>query len=335
MTQTLEQRCKDLIVDLGLGRIAEITSIVPLTGGVASDIARVAVGEAQYCVKFALPKLKVAADWRAPVHRNAAEYAWLQVAADILPQNAVQLFGRSDTAHGFAMEFVTGAGVYLWKARMLAGSAPKGEAAIVGDMIGRIHAASTAPAFNKAPFQNHDDFRALRIEPYLTFTASAHPEVAGQLNALAAMLYDSSAVLVHGDVSPKNILFRDGGAIVLDAECATMGDASFDTAFCLNHLVLKSVHIPETRRALLAEIGAFWSAYAPHVTWEPQAQLEGRVARLLPALMLARVDGKSPVEYLDEAERAQVRGLALSLIEQPASTLSAVVERLTTGLKET
>ncbi|MBM1689512.1 phosphotransferase family protein [Sulfitobacter geojensis] len=334
MTQTLEQKCKDLIVDLNLGRSDEIASIVPLTGGVASDIASVVVGKTQYCVKFALPKLKVAADWRAPVHRNAAEYAWLQVAADIVPQSAVQLFGRSEQAHGFAMEYVTGNQVYLWKARLLAGAAPKGEAAVVGDMIGRIHAASSARGFDRTPFQNRDDFRALRIEPYLTFTARSHPDVAGQLNALAGMLYGSSAVLVHGDVSPKNILFRDGGAIILDAECATMGDASFDPAFCLNHLVLKSVHIPERRSELLAEVGAFWSAYAAHVTWEPTDVLGGRIARLLPALMLGRVDGKSPVEYLDEAERAQVRALAISLIKEPSSTLSKVVERLTTGLKE-
>lgn len=335
MTQSLEKKCKDLIVALGLGGIDEITSITALTGGVASDIASIEVGGVQYCVKFALPKLKVAADWRAPVHRNAAEYAWLQVAAKVVPQCAVQLFGRSEAAHGFAMEFVTGDNVYLWKARMLGGAAPEGEAAIVGDMIGRIHAASTAETFDGTPFQNHDDFRDLRIEPYLTFTAQSHPDIAGQLNALAEMLYDCSAVLVHGDVSPKNILFRDKGAIILDAECATMGDASFDPAFCLNHLVLKSVHIPQRRSALLSEIGAFWSAYTAHVSWEPLDKLEGRIALLLPALMLGRVDGKSPVEYLDEVERTQVRGLAISLIEQPASTLSEVVERLTIDLKET
>lgn len=339
MTQSLEQKCKHLIVDLGLGDADKISSITPLTGGVASDIASVEVEGVQYCVKFALPKLKVAADWRAPVHRNAAEYAWLQVAAKVVPQSAVQLFGRSQAAHGFAMEFVTGENVYLWKARMLDGAAPQGEAAIVGDMIGRIHAASSAETsaetFDRTPFQNHDDFRDLRIEPYLTFTAQSHPNIAGQLSELAEMLYNSSAVLVHGDVSPKNILFRDGGAIILDAECATMGDASFDPAFCLNHLVLKSVHIPQRRSALLSEIGAFWSAYAVHVDWESRDDLQGRIARLLPALMLGRVDGKSPVEYLEEAERAQVRDLAISLIEQPASTLSEVVERLTTCLKET
>ena len=50
-------------------------------GGVSSDIYRVDAGGQTLCVKRALPKLKVAADWRAPVERNAYEAAWLRLAA--------------------------------------------------------------------------------------------------------------------------------------------------------------------------------------------------------------------------------------------------------------
>ncbi|WP_300514958.1 aminoglycoside phosphotransferase family protein [Aliiroseovarius sp.] len=311
-----------------------MTEVEPLTGGVASDIAMVAKKNRRFCVKFALPKLKVAADWHAPVHRNAAEYAWLKVAADLLPESAVQLFGRSEEQHGFAMEFLDGDDVYLWKASLLAEAPDQGEAARVADMIGRIHAASSKPGFDAAPFQNRDDFRALRIEPYLTYTAGNHPDLAEPIGALEAMLYDSQQVLVHGDVSPKNILFRTGGPVLLDAECATMGDASFDPSFCLNHLVLKAVHLPGSRGRLLADVGRFWNAYAQHIGWEPAQDLEARICRLLPALMLGRVDGKSPVEYLDETERAQVRRIAISLICEPTDRLDAFVKRVASELKE-
>lgn len=266
----------------------------PLTGGVASDIARVDLPGRSVCVKFALPRLKVAADWRAPVHRNAAEYAWLKVAAEVCPDSAVALFGRSGAQHGFAMEYLSGRDVYLWKAALLAGRAPRGEAAAVAGVLGRIHGASAAAGFDRAPFMNRDDFHALRIEPYLVQAARVHGDLAAPLEALAAMLYDSAQVLVHGDVSPKNILMRGSGPVLLDAECATMGDASFDVAFCLNHLVLKAAHLPACRAAFLDEIGAFWAAYRDHVTWEAETALEARVCRLLPALMLARIDGKSP-----------------------------------------
>lgn len=322
----LEARCAALAEALSLG--APVRRVVPLIGGVASDIARVDLGDGTLCMKFALPKLRVAEDWHAPVHRNAAEYAWLEVAGRIAPEAVPRLYGRSEPLYGFAMEFLEGPDVRLWKARLLAGVPDDGQAAAVGDVLGRIHAASAVPGFDAAPFHNMADFVALRIEPYLTFSARRHPDRAEALTALARIQVEGGRVLVHGDVSPKNILLRGGRPILLDAECATMGDASFDPAFCLNHLALKAVHLPAARTGLLAAIGAFWSAYAPHVGWEAPAALEARVARLLPGLMLARVDGKSPVEYLTDAGRGRVRDLARGLLVNPPPTLADLGEYL-------
>ncbi len=306
-----------------------------MTGGVASDIARVDLPGRSVAVKFALPKLKVAADWRAPVHRNAAEYAWLQVAARVAPGVAPKLYGRSEDLHGFALEFITGDDVWLWKSGLLDGRRDTGQAALVGDLLGRIHAASAEPGFDRAPFANRDDFHAIRLEPYLLYTAQAHPDDAERLTRLAADLYKAETVLVHGDVSPKNILFRDAGPVLLDAECATMGDASFDLAFCLNHLAIKSLHLPETRDDLLASVLRLWGGYRPHVTWEDATALEARVCALLPALMLARVDGKSPVEYLDEAGQGRLRALALALLPSPPRTLTEFTEQIARRLEET
>lgn len=321
MATEIWQRCAALIEELGLGHATDVLDVRPLTGGVASDIAMVTLPGQKLCVKFALPKLKVAADWHAPVHRNAAEYAWLRVAAAQFPETAIRLYGRSDTAHGFAMEYLEGHDVYLWKAALLAGEADRGEARQVADLLGRIHARSARADFDSAPFQNRDDFRALRIEPYLNFTATIHPDLAAPLTALAHQLYQNAQVLVHGDVSPKNILLRSGAPVILDAECATMGDPCFDLAFCLNHLLLKAIHLPASRAGLLDAVGGFWRAYAPHVSWEDPDGLQARVAALLPALMLARVDGKSPVEYLTPGEQAVVRNLTPGLIRDPLTHL--------------
>lgn len=330
----LHERCAALIEELGIAQKGAVSAIVPLTGGVASDIARVDVGDRSLCVKFALPKLKVSADWHAPVHRNAAEYAWLEVAAAVCPEASVKLFGRSATQHGFAMEFLDGREVYLWKSALLDEASSRGEAKLVGDMLGRIHAASASEDFDRSTFHNRDDFYALRIEPYLTFTAQAHPLVAPALNELAEMLYASDQILVHGDVSPKNIVFRAAGPVLLDAECATMGDASFDPSFCINHLVLKAIHLAGSRDRLLADIGRFWVSYSKHITWETTCELEARICRLVPALMLGRIDGKSPVEYLDDSERDCVRRLAIALISTPVPTLSDLTTSIDTYLKE-
>jgi len=331
-TPDLDSRCRRLVAELGLADAAAVQRVVPLTGGVASDIAMIDLGTTRLCAKFALPKLRVAADWFAPVHRNAAEHAWLTFAAHVVPAAVPRLHGRSAALQGFAMDYLEGAGIYLWKTAMLEGATGCGEAAAVGDVLGRVHAASAAAGFDPGPFRNRDDFRALRLEPYLSFTASRHPDLAAQIGALEQMLYRADRVLVHGDVSPKNILIRDGAPVLLDAECATMGDASFDPAFCMNHLVLKAIHLPQSRSALLAAAVDFWGAYRRHALWEDATALEARVAALLPALMLARVDGKSPVEYLQELQRAQVRDVARRLIVAPAATLSETMATIARGL---
>lgn len=330
----LEARSRSLAVELGLLPDPNTPiQVSALTGGVASDIALVEFGDRRLCMKFALAKLRVAAPWYAPVHRNGAEYAWLKVAAGWRPDNMPMLFGRSQALQGFAMEFIEGADVYLWKDALLAEAPDRGEAAMVGDLLGALHAASTADGFDATPFQNHDDFWALRLEPYLSFTATQHPDVAPQLNWLAEALRDASDVLVHGDVSPKNILMRKSGPVILDAECATMGSASFDPAFCLNHLLLKSVHLPASREKLLASALRFWEMYAAHINWEAASTLEARVCALLPCLFLARVDGKSPVEYLDEHGRSTVRHLALALIEERHTKLADIVSSVSEKLR--
>lgn len=325
---SFEERCARLLADLGIAGVGDIRSVRVLTGGVASDIGVVDLGTRKLCVKFALPKLKVAADWRAPVSRNAAEYAWLAFAGHVVPDAVPALYGHSVREQGFAMEYLEGGDLYLWKTAMLAGEAPAGEAERVADALGRIHAASTGEGFDPAPFRNADDFEAIRIEPYLRATARAHPALADRIAPVADGLYAARRVLVHGDVSPKNILMRDGRPVLLDAECATMGDPAFDVAFCLNHLLLKALHLPAMRRALLGEVGAFWRTYARHVGWEAPEAVEARTTVLLPILFLARVDGKSPVEYLDAAEQDRVRQLAIPFIEAPAPDLARLVETI-------
>lgn len=328
-----EQKCKDIIVDLGLGIADDVKNIKGLTGGVASDIAVLEVKDKRYCVKCALARLKVAAVWEAPVRRNKAEYRWLEIAGEIDPTIVPKLFGRSEIYNGFVMEFLKPDTTYLWKTALLAGEKPEGEALSVAKALVKIHAASAKQDFNREGFDNRDDFKALRLEPYLSFTATAHPDIADRLNELAARCYQSKTALVHGDISPKNIMFRDNAPILLDAECATMGDPAFDVAFCLNHLVLKSIHLPHMAHLYLAEAEAFWQAYAAKVDWEPVSDLEGRIATLLPALMLARVDGKSPVEYLNDQTQQTVRDIALPLIKTAEPHLEGVLTAITNRIE--
>jgi Ser/Thr protein kinase RdoA (MazF antagonist) len=130
---------------------------------------------------------------------------------------------------------------------------------------------------------------------------------------------------VHGDVSPKNILVGPNGPIFLDAECAWYGDPAFDLAFCLNHLLLKCLWTPPAAPGFLNCFEVLAKAYLAGVVWELRGALEARSARLLPGLLLARVDGKSPVEYLNaETDKDRVRRVARALLAAPARRLNEV-----------
>ena len=121
--------------------------------------------------------------------------------------------------------------------------------------------------------------------------------------------------------STKNILINGtSGALILDAECAWYGDPAFDLAFVLNHLVLKSVHRPDAAIALRAAIMALLEARAAADAPAQAMGVQHRAAALLPALLLARIDGKSPVEYLtDPDKKAVVHAIARRFLLAPAA----------------
>jgi len=325
MSDSLDNRCRDLLVDLELIERADSIEVVSLTGGVSSEIARVTAGSDSYCTKFALAKLKVEADWRAPVHRNAAEYNWLKFTSKICPQNVPNLYGRSIALNGFAMGFVSGNDVRLWKADLFSNGVNLSDIAAVASVLGEIHQASARADFDCSAFDNMQDFYALRLEPYFASLVEKHPNLSAQISNLIALQQETQPALIHGDVSPKNIMFKGDVPIFLDAECATMGDPAFDVGFCLNHLLLKAVHMPHRAGDFIDAAGHFWNVYTSYIDWEDPAECQRRLAVLLPAFLLARIDGKSPVEYLSEQARNRVRNFALPNIETPLASLAKLI----------
>jgi aminoglycoside phosphotransferase (APT) family kinase protein len=223
------------------------------------------------------------------------------------------------------MEYLEPADYPLWKVELAAGRADPSFAMQVGERLARIHSATAGNAKLAARFSTDASFHAIRLEPYLLATARRHPDLADRLCALAERTAANRYCLVHGDVSPKNLLVGPQGPVFLDAECAWYGDPAFDAAFCLNHLLLKCLWVPAARTGFLACFDAFSAGYLGGASWEPRAELEARIANLLPGLLLARVDGKSPVEYLNaEADKKRVRTAARALLESPPATLAEV-----------
>jgi len=297
----------------------------PLDGGVSSDISVFDTPDGPICIKRALSKLKVAADWRAPVERNHYEAEWMRVVGKIDARLVPKLLGE-DREHGwFAMEYLPPAQYPLWKAQLRDGEIDPAFAAQVGAAVVRIHSATAGRAEIAKRFATDHIFFPIRLEAYLLAAAEKHPDHASALRALVEVTGRTKRALVHGDVSPKNILRGPTGPVFLDAECAWYGDPAFDLAFCLNHMLLKCLWRPQHARAYLQSFDALYQSYLQGVDWEPATQIEERTARLLPGLFLARVDGKSPVEYItEEAVKQRVRKVALPLLQTPPTRLAQV-----------
>ena len=280
-----------------------------LSGGVSSEIWKVG----NVCVKRALPRLRTAQLWEAPVERNRYERLWLEAAGKAAPGAAPRVLAADDAAGVFAMQYLP---LPVWKERLRQGDARPAFAAKVGATLAAIHSATAGRAEVAARFATDAIFHSIRLEPYLVATGRAHGDLEQIFQSLVDRTANTKVCLVHGDVSPKNILVADHGPIFLDAECAWYGDPAFDLAFCLNHLLLKCLWTPSARAAFLDCFDSLSSAYLRGVPFE---DVEKRTASLLPALLLARIDGKSPVEYLTDQQKQVVRNIARELIPTATS----------------
>lgn len=311
--ETVEADIIEALRGAGLAGEGEIV-LQPLTGGVSCDVWKVETPSGPVVVKRPLPQLRVAAEWLAPVERGTSEVRWLRRARGVDPHIAPEVLAELPTGHAFAMRFLPGCPV--WKDELMAGRVDAGFAAQVGKGIVAVHAATAYNDGDRADFPNDEMFRALRVDPFLLYVAQHDVELAPALTALAGDLAARKIALVHGDVSPKNILVSADGPVFLDAECAVYGDPAFDLAFCTTHLLLKSIWSGDAR--LNEAAAALVAAYRAGIDWEDAGDVLLRAGRLTAALLLARVEGKSPAPYLTDPDHKHiVRDQARALIRAP------------------
>ena len=314
-----------MLCELNLAGDGDEIHVQMLTGGVSSNIFRIDLQSGPACVKQALPKLKVEKEWYVPTNRVLAEIDWLTAAARIVPGNVPRILGADRVRGAFVMEFL--AGLPNWKVKLLAGHVEQSVGIQVASVLAQMHQSTAADPNIAREFAQDANFYALRLEPYLLEAARVHPDLAVQLTCLVETTKSTRLALVHGDISPKNILLRGDSPILLDAECAWYGDPAFDLAFLLNHTLLKSVHVPDCASAFEDLYLNIVATYMQRVSWEDPCGFDERCARLLPGLLLARIDGKSPVEYLAQVDRARIRVAARALVLQPPSTLGDLLAK--------
>jgi 5-methylthioribose kinase len=198
-----------------------------------------------------------------------------------------------------------------WKDELLAGRVDDDVARQVGRLVGTWHRATSNDPGVVARFDQPLAFTQLRVDPYYRTVASRCPDVAAPVHAAADAMLAHRECLVHGDLSPKNVLVGDGRVWIIDFEVAHLGDPAFDVAFLLSHLWLKSVHGAAPPAVLSSCAAAFAEGYSAAHTLPPT----DRVGVHTGCLVMARVDGKSPVEYLTGDERDVARRLGRALLD--------------------
>lgn len=297
-----------------------------LEGGVASDVAIVRDAQGhEIVIKQALPRLKVAADWRCDPARSSQEVAALRTAPALIGGDSVPRVLWVDPAqHRFAMERID-PGLENWQSQLMAGKVSLATAARVGELLGQLQYQSARAPQLAEPFGNREFFERLRIEPFFHRSAAKNPQARAAIEHVIELLRSPGQVLVHGDYSPKNMLVRDDRAVILDWEVVHWGDPRFDVAFCLTHLWLSGCRAGQNRNLYREACSAFSVGYAQHGV---VAGADQATTALIACLVLARLDGDSPVNYLDDLDVNGLRQTALRLLHGPAPPWAAMFDEL-------
>lgn len=304
-------------------------SITVLAGGVSNRTVLVEFSSGEsWVVKQALPKLRVAVDWFSDpgrVHHEALGLRWLEKLAP--PGSITPLLFEDCDNYLLAMEAVPEPHEN-WKTMLLTGRLEEDHIEQFGRLLGTIHRGGYEHRSETARvFENRSIFESLRLEPYYGYSAEQVPEASSFLWTLTGDTLSRRDTLVHGDYSPKNVLVREESLILLDHEVIHFGEPAFDLGFSLTHLLSKAHHLPEKREAFANAAQLYWATYYEEVKALPWTEdLEERAVRHTLGCLLARVAGRSPLEYLDEDELACQREAVLELMTDSPGNVPELVD---------
>jgi 5-methylthioribose kinase len=306
----------------GLIAAGESPRIETLPGGVSSRTVLVEHDERPMVLKQSLSKLRVAVDWFSSPERIHREALAIRCFSQLAPPGTItELYFEDAEEHIIAMEAVPKPHAN-WKTMLLAGDVRLEHIRQFGELLAALHGKSAARAAALQPlFQDKMFFETLRIEPYYRYTAHHAPQF---FASLIEETLATNASMVHGDFSPKNVLLHQERMVLLDHEVAHFGDPAFDIGFAMAHLLSKAHHLPHLRQDFLSAALEFWRSY--HI-WTPYPGFESRCVRHSLACLLARVCGRSPLEYLGPGGRARQANATLAIIDNAPTEIPAMIER--------
>jgi aminoglycoside phosphotransferase (APT) family kinase protein len=299
----------------GLIKFDDVALVEHLSGGVSCRVWKVTANTNRWVIKQALGKLDVKADWFSDVERIHREHEVMKQLELVIPDSNIPKILHVDYVNHIYLMTCAEEGVETWKELLMNGIFNTDTAKSAANILSEIHSQShKIDEQVKAGFSDQKYFIQLRIDPFHRYLINKYPELSKDINNLITELTEYKTCLVHGDFSPKNMLVEKSGNVVLiDYEVAHWGNPVFDLAYCLGHLMLKTWHLKKS-----AEIIELISVF--------MANYKGQISNLLPHLglmLLARMDGKSPVNYIqDENLKQIIRTVGMNWIRGADSNLN-------------
>ncbi|HMD55805.1 MAG TPA: phosphotransferase, partial [Phycisphaerae bacterium] len=285
-----------------------------------------------FVIKQPLEKFRTAAQWLVDRDRIWVERDALQMLSKIVPAGSIPEVHWSDEENYILAVSAAPAGALNWKSELLAGRVDKNCTEAAARFLATMHAGTTGQNAFAERFGEPRLFIQQRVDPYLNFIAQKHPEFSGELAQVTDLLLKHPLCLIHGDYSPKNMLVitepdQPVRLMLLDFEVNFYGHPSFDAATLINHLLLKGFHHGKHWRRFMLAADGFWHTYQPRASKPIAKEVTATAGRVLGALMLARVDGKSPVEYImDDAVKERVRKCAAAILKLPDPSLDSALD---------
>jgi 5-methylthioribose kinase len=280
------------------GLLTGDATVETLTGGVSCIVLAVSNSQFDLVVKQALPELKTKAKWMADQRRAIVEARAMQVYHSVTVDSVPELIDCDPAEFTLTMSRLPRS-CSNWKIDMLEGRIHPEMGRELGLILAKWHNAAAISTEIKEEFMEGALFEQLRVAPFYRAVAAVNPQLTSVINALIAEITEVKTTLVHGDFSPKNIMATsDNRPIVLDFEVAHTGNPVFDLAFLLAHLLCKVIRTEDRaeKDLLLATATQFLNTYKAN-THLPVAE---SLPRHIALIALARVEGVSPVNYLDQ-----------------------------------
>ena len=269
-----------------------------LTGGVSCIVLAIDNPDISIVVKQALPELKTKAKWVADQRRAIVEANAMRVYHQITPESVPELIDCDPEEFTLTMSRLPHT-CTNWKIDMLEGRIHPEMGTELGLILAKWHNTAAQSAEIKAGFMEDSLFEQLRVAPFYRAVAAVNANLLTTINTLIAEITQIKITLVHGDFSPKNIMAtKENRPIVLDFEVAHTGNPVFDLAFLLAHLLCKTIRTEDVdeKELLIRTATQFLEKYQE----TSRIPVADSLAQHVALIALARVEGVSPVNYLDE-----------------------------------